>query len=361
MKGIAKFCQRDPFRPPNWRWERLRQLVQQITSPGRCSSRDDHWIRAARRFLVAWPKADEDTREKMFWDNPGLGYAYMMFEKRNAGEPLEVLPVYFMEARLLAGQTPEEIAREGSMHPDAVRWYTALFFDVVEHLHERDWITANVLLPSIMEHLLGFGPTQDVDTRAETVAQRQRRLSTVVPVALPYNDASLKLFAYFGGPLMVDLMIHGFRSGQRLRSHEELSRWLDENWAVTIKRRSLQAASQVEINKYNALELINTHAKIIEIEQSDDAQEARRTGLERHIQAMLDDLPWRSGPPARKDGSDTARKKTADDFVHTPGELRDDELDNITPEIEAELMQPMPPPRTRQGRPTIANTQSDFV
>jgi hypothetical protein len=335
--------------------------VDRFPSPGRCSARDDNWVKAARKFLITWPKADEDTREQMFWDNPGLGYAYEMYEKRNEGDPLETLPVYFTEARLLAGQTPDEIAKENSMRPDAIRWYEALYFNVVDYLHQRDWITAKVLLPPIMEHLLGFAPTQDVDTRGETVAQRHRRLTSVAPVALPFNDASLKLFAYFGGPMMVNLMIHGVRSGQPLRSQEDLSRWLDENWALTVKRRSLQAAAQAEINKYNAMELITTHARIIEIEQSDDAQESRRTGIERHIKAMLDDLPWRSGPPASRGESDASGKKTIDDYPNTPGELRDDELDNITPEIEAELMQTMPPPRSQQSRPPLADTQSDFV
>jgi hypothetical protein len=252
----------------------------------------------------------------------------------------------------LAGQSFVTIAKETSTLPETIRWCEALYYNVVEYLDQRDWIMSAVLLPPIANQLDGFLPTQE-SVEAATAVARHRRLNNVIPVALPFRDASVRYLAYFGGPVLVDIMLHGIQSGRPLRSQDDLARWLDATCSLTLKRRSLQAMSQVEINKFNALELITAHARIVEIEASDDAQESRRTGFERHVQAMIDDIPWRSGPPLKSGDADKDR------YAEAPGELRDDELGTTVP--SEDIWHTLPPPRARQGRPPTSDGQTDFV
>jgi hypothetical protein len=46
-----------------------------------------------------------------------------------------------VQARLLAAQSFEEVARITGLPPEVVKWYEALFYQVTDRLRARDWIT----------------------------------------------------------------------------------------------------------------------------------------------------------------------------------------------------------------------------
>ena len=61
MKNQASFEKTSILRRPDWRWKRVRELLEQFPTPGRCSSRDDHRVRAARKLALTWPTAEDDS------------------------------------------------------------------------------------------------------------------------------------------------------------------------------------------------------------------------------------------------------------------------------------------------------------
>lgn len=86
-----------------------------------------------------------------------------------------------------------------------------------------------ILLPPMMQRL-GLTSPRVPDDHAEFSGRRRRRQNRGIPLALPFLDSSLKYFAYFGGPIMADMMIHGLASGRRPTSQDDVERWLDEHW-----------------------------------------------------------------------------------------------------------------------------------
>lgn len=305
MKLYADFQRFNFFRRPDWRWERVLRMVDRHPTPGRASRRDDDFVRRARTFVLRWRSRNtEEEREELFWEEPGLYYAYELFERQTA-QPEGAL---FLQARLLARQTFEQIAELLSTVPDTVRWYEALFFNVADRLQNRDWITKHVLLPALLRQTTLTG--QSNSPFMDSVAAR------------PFLDGSLKLFAYFGGPHVADVMITGFQSGKPPASADGLAEWFDGHWSMTVRRRSTQAALQFEINKFNVTELLTVHARLIELDRSEQNREQQRTAAEKHIQAMIDQIAWVVG----QDG-----QAVLDRASDGASELRDDEMGRDAP------------------------------
>ncbi len=81
-----------------------------------------------------------------------------------------------------------------------------------------------------------------------------------------------------------------------------------------------------EINKYNVMELFATHTRIIEVQQNAEASEDKRSLIERHIHAMLTEIPWTVG----NDSKEVFEGTVIGDYDKMAAELRDDELMLIT-------------------------------
>jgi hypothetical protein len=339
MKHWADFQKNNFFRRPDWRWERVLKMVDRYPAPGRCTRRDDKFVKDARNFILRWRDKDsDDDREELWLESPGLFYAHNLMAKaqdRPEG-------VSFLEARLLARQTPEQIAPIMGITVDTIRWYEALFFNVIDRLDQRDWITSAVLMPAIKKH---HGAWKQAAAEEVMVSAKD---STV---ALPFLDSTLKLFAYFGGPYVVDVMITGFRQGKSLASPDDIGQWFDEHMSLTVRRRSAQAAMRFEINKYNVTELLSVHTRIIELEQSEEGTDQHRTTTERHIKAMVNEIPWLVGDQGGKVVKGTILGR----LDEMAGELRDDEVLRLSsgesvPGLKIDFPRELPPPRTKTSR-----------
>lgn len=306
MKLNTEFQNSNPFRKPDWRFERVLKLCDSYPTPKRCSARDDPRVRAARNFVLRWRARGDEEREQLFWEAPGLFYAYLIHE-RSTEEPETAL---FVQARLLARQTNQEIADIVSTVPEAIDWYEQLFFNVRDRIDKRDWVTKQILLPALMRRHLG--PAEDLPPGVRDPGV----------VARPFLDGSLKLFAYFGGAMLVDTLLSGMQAGKPLKSAADLTTWYDEHWSATIRRRSLQTSMQFEINKFNALDLFMVHAEIKKIENSVDALDKVQNVYEQHIKGLVDELPFTTG----SDGSEAAAATALGDFDGMAAELRDDEV-----------------------------------
>jgi hypothetical protein len=337
----AQYQKHNFFRVPHWRWDRVLSLVDSDgPMPRRCTRRDDDIVRKARNFVLRWRNSDDgETRERLVMENPGLYYAYDYYQ-RSVDDPDAAM---YLESRLLARQTPDEIAAINGMLPEAIQWYADLFFDVMPYLDNRDWITKQILLPALVR---SNKADDDDDLPKSNV------------VVKPFLDGSLKMFAYFGGPFVADIMLSNFQAGKFCNASDDLAEWFDANVSMTVRRRAAQAAQVFDINKYNVIELLQTHAKIVEIAKGVDEEDRTKSAQEKQIQAMLADLPWAVGDDAERQYHGTVVGR----FDKMASELRDDELlliasGRAAPTLQQEVLSALPPPRPKRAALEDKDTQ----
>lgn len=127
-----------PFRPPNWRWQRAQALCHTNRPSSRL--RDDVAVLKAREFLLAHEKCDDEWQLLALSERyPALYPAREIYARPEQGQRGE------LEARLLTGDTPEEVAASMGLSPELVRWYEQLFFQVRDRLGNVSWIIHQVL------------------------------------------------------------------------------------------------------------------------------------------------------------------------------------------------------------------------
>lgn len=345
-------------REPHWRWERIEFLNSQTTASGnrrRCSTRDDRYIRegrplveAARRLAITASTNDADAieQERILWRNPALHYAHVLFEQVESAPETTL----YLQARLLAGQTNQEISKIMGISEDTVEWYEALFFDVRQFRECRDWITTKVLIPAMRR----MAPPEDASPAFLQHHDAEIRDDVQKHV---WQDGSLKMFAYFGGPMLIDIMLAQLTANNPLRNSEDFDNWMDGNWKKTIRKRSGMAAMQFRINKYNVMQLFDTHARIMELEVSKDSSEESRTANEKGIKAMLDEIPWAIGDEASSRFKGTVVGK----FDEGASELRDSELIMISAgdsKGPTDMLEELPPPR--RNKLTVSHKDEDL-
>lgn len=279
--------------------------------PERTKRFDDKWVQGYKKFLHLWNKG-EDKRDQLLYENPGLYFAYLLHDRMFIEPELRLM----IEARLLAGVSYEEIAENCKTIPETIEWYERVFFNVSGFLSHHDWIVKHVLLPSSDRFVEGEIDNDDV---GDEDVFKPRPSQEVVR---PHLDMTLKFFSYFGGPLVCDFMISGFKRDKHVLSREDLGEYFNDQFMSQLTRRSAQAAVQFEINKYNVLELFATHTRIIEIQRSADNAEERHNEFEKHVNAMLSELPWTAGAESKQLFDETA----IGEFDSGAAELNEEEL-----------------------------------
>jgi len=270
----------DPFLRPFWRYERVLRMLE-VEPNLRCRRYDDEAIREYKTFLKIWQNK-KSARDDLMHENPSLYYAHSLFDRASTEPQLAIM----IEARLLAGASIESIAHDAKTMPEAIDWYEKLFFNVSPFLSHHDWIMRNVLVPAFER----FTPNAKA---ADGDEEQKKKASS--PIVASYLDLTLKLFAYFGGPIVCDVMISGFNRNRKVNRYEDVSDYLDEQFKSQISRRSAQAAGVFEINQFNVMELFATHQRIIEVKHSLKGKEEQRNDFEKHVNAMLLGLPWLVG------------------------------------------------------------------
>ena len=222
-----------------------------------------------------------------------------------------------MEARLLAGQSTEKIAATTNILPSAVRWYEALFFDVNRFRHHRDWVTRQVLLPALRQ----TGGKEIGPEAADVEGEDKSPPSKENSIAQTFLDGTLKMFAFFGGPFVVDVLIAGFRR-QTGRMPRRLGKVVRRAMGADRQASQRQAAQQFEIDKQNVMDVFKMHLHIMKSERSKQAQQSNQHEMGRSIEAMLDALPWATVDDAEK----LLQQNASGRFADLPENLTEDEL-----------------------------------
>lgn len=261
----AKYQKYNPFRTPSWRTDRALELVQHRPEPLRCSrKRDDEYIREYRSFLLKYFRCHtDDGRANLSSGNPGLFYAHVMHHHPDTEQRA------IIQARLLAGLDNEQIAKYWHTLPETIEWYERLFFNVRDRLDAHDWVVKAVLGTAANRISVGDGRLTD----------NQR-------------DMTYKLFAFFGGPLIFDVILSGFSAGNMPSRQTECDEWFETTFARLLTNRATQHARVFEVNKYNVMQLMEITCAIIGGRRAEREGGGPQNEVERNIEVMLEKLPW---------------------------------------------------------------------
>lgn len=168
-------CPHDPFMDPARRWRRCRYLLRNKRWPH--PSRDDDLTQQCLRYLYdrrACP--DAAARRQLARRHPAVAAAHRFFVRATPRQRAE------LEARLLAGQSDEQIAPRCGLPAAAVSAYHDLFFDVRDDLEADGYI---------------YGLIVGLEVDAKLSEQDEGVL--------------LKLLGYAHGPAMIDAALRYFR------------------------------------------------------------------------------------------------------------------------------------------------------
>jgi hypothetical protein len=155
----------NPFRPPDWRWRLADYLVENPRFRRRWV---DAWARRAARFRRLLLRHGDPSHPKVVARDPALAAAYRL--KSEPGPRLVV------EASLLAGESYDAVAARVGLDATVVEAYERVFYAVSDQRSARDWV-----------------------------------LFTAIPglygTSAPDDAALIKMFAYLGGPFVLDMML----------------------------------------------------------------------------------------------------------------------------------------------------------
>lgn len=348
MLGHADFERFNLFRKPEWRFDRVKSLLENHPAPKRCSARDDNHVKVARNFLLRWKnKEDDSSRRQLFYENPGLYYAIDLYERSTE----DATYPFIIQARLLAGMTSEEIAEVMPTTFETIDWYERLFFNVSDRLDKRDWITKMILVPSIMRSLfVNNRNTGHADSHNEHLVDRS------ISICDPFYDGTLKLFAYFGGRHVLEPFLASCEIDKKLKSPDKLNEWLDEYWTGTIRRRSAQAATKFDLNRYNVAEIFGLHSQLLALDRSATSLRKNDSDLTSAVSSMIGGIDWLIGDKGKKALAQTKLGR----YDEEAAELRADEVLKITAGFDDEDIQreiqstALPPPRPTKDDQTKA-------
>lgn len=240
----SQYQKYNPFRAPSWRHQRVVSLFDQ-RPVGRPSRRgDDRYVRAYYRFYPRWRRAGtERQRQQLFASQPGLFFA-VLFHTHPDVEWRKIL-----EARLLAGCSDEDIAKEYATLPAAIDWYEKLFFNVRDRLESHDWIVKTILGDPLGRVAAGDGGVTD----------KQRHIF--------YHT-----FAYFGGPLALDIAMCGLRRSPLPRDNRQLNTWLDDAIKTTMRQKGALTAQGFHINRWTVMPILEMTCRLMEMDKDEQSK-----------------------------------------------------------------------------------------
>jgi len=260
-----------------------------------------------KKIATAEAKENSGKQAGQYFDEPGLHYAHQIYMNR------DLMPEtgFVIESRLLAGYSSKEIAKRFGTIPEVIDWYERLFFNVRDRMECTDWLLTRVLTPALC---------------AVPVAYAESPMNPSNQFSIPYYDATLKYFSFFGGKVMCEFMLHGDRIGVQPSGYDNLLSYMEEDFKHKYYRRALAAVQTFEINKYNVTEIFSTFTAIMSLRAASDDLEKAQSGFHKNVSQMLLDMPWAVGDT----GADNFAETSVAAYDESSAELRASELLELT-------------------------------
>lgn len=262
MALLAELERYNPLKRPDWRYRRVLSIIQGKSSRGSSRVFDDRWIKGYRRFLVTYNRPGKQSRLRAFKSDPALYYAHRLYHEPDK-EWRSIL-----EARILANETPESIAKCFHTIPETVDWYEKIFFDVRDRLGSRDWIIKVI--------------RQGVDLTLDDAGD----------VADDIKFFTYKFFGYFGGPWALDVIIAGVGEVGGPRSYDEVNSWLQEVIVSGLTRKGAIASQLIGVNNFTASGLLRAYATVLK-EKGDGLGDEHVDIYRQHLEALREQIEYR--------------------------------------------------------------------
>jgi hypothetical protein len=257
----------NPRRPVHWRWERARSIAE--GGPALSRRFDDEWVNKAYRFRLAYQACEtEADHATLAMRAPDLYWAHDIWYNTSSdgGNPFKSE----MEARLLAQDTRINTARRLATTEETVHAYERVFFNIEERHYNHGYLLHQVIGPSVQ---LGLAE-QDY-------------------------DSIWKLFALFGGPHVLDMMIDTFTNPSRPQTGAEVVSFVADCTQNAIRRKAMLAAHTIRVNNYSAIEMIAAFVKLLEVERMSGRGAAGIEAVLDNVDMMLRSLPVQVGGRVR--------------------------------------------------------------
>lgn len=286
-----------PYRPVHWRWERARLLKEYGKStPGR--DKDDKWIRTAAAFRAAKDECKDELDVYRLYDRyPDLAFAYELWDEEAYSVQGRANPMrYEIEARLLAREPLEQIAKRAGTTVTALTWYEKLFFNVLDRLDNKMYI---------LHIAIGDAIQRGMSDRDYAVLW--------------------KLYAYVRGSHMLDFLVTTF-SDFRHADKDTLEQSLLEDHRSNMRRKAALASRMVGLNGHTQDRLIELHTKIVEVEKAAEGGGIGGETVNQNISVMLSHLPLLVGQQINS----LPEGQTIAPYRQLPADLRASEMLSLT-------------------------------
>jgi len=254
----------NPFRPADWRWLRARE-IHEGDGAGASRRRDGlqgyKWINRALNFLIEHENCRSDYQRQALADaRPAIFWAHWAWSL--SANPQK----HSIEAHILARESNSEIGLRCGMSPDIIEAYEALFFNVREKMHHRQYILNCVMGPAIHRG----------------ITERE-------------YDLLWKLYGYFLGPYIVDALESKFANPVWCGTPEAVGAAVLDDAIGTLKLKAALAAKTVPVNQHTQLALMEQFTKFVEVERNTDSAGKAQEQILDHISAMMTTLPFNVG------------------------------------------------------------------
>jgi hypothetical protein len=280
-----------PVRAPHWRWLR----AAQIERGGRRSSRaldGPHGVEAIRRAVrlrrhlsrVGTSSDGHADYAMMLHDGP-MYWAHDIWTEDK--KPTR----WAIEARVVAGESDEEIAHKLGTDVEVINAYTTTFYDVRDKLENVDYVV-NVILG---------------DAVSRGLSER-------------HYDLLWKMVAYQGGTHALTAVMTRFIPAERPKTSEDVANFFQEAAINCVKYKAALATMTVPINTHTQLELINSFVKYVEVERTTENSTKAQMSIMDNIGAMLKSMPLTIGTKLE------SKKVKLGAYDEGAAELRGDEI-----------------------------------
>jgi len=246
-------------RPTDWRWRRAGELIR--IERGLRRDRDHNRMVDIFRFRKQVEAAN--TPEKLLFlqnKNADIYTAWSIYQDNaDSGRRGEI------EARILAQEPYKDIARKMALTSDAVTAYELYFFNVTDRLDAPGYLTHQVFGRSVQTGL----------------AERE-------------YDLLWKMYGYWCGPKVLDMLIYKFNNPSRPETAESVTALWTDDISETVRMNTAIAMRQKPVDWERQIEIGNMFLRMVEIERN--AGSGGGIGTEailENVSAMMERLPWK--------------------------------------------------------------------
>ena len=261
----------NPNLSPSWRYERVIRLID--NNEPLHPRFDDAFIRRYRKYRIESLKVNKKRSDPMI-RNCALGEQYeamwcadSIFLDRN-----EDRSRWQIDAMILARIPYNVIADSAGVDPAAISLYEKIFFNVEERINAKRYIGAVVLQNCYMSGL----------------AHRTHELTA-------------KYFGYFGGPLLLSLVLDAEHEGYTIPEEpHEVDRYLDNLFKTRLRTTSVVGAQFLEPTNFNFRPLIEGYTSLLSLAYKENSNQGDDNIINQAIEIFANAHPMPKGDEASR-------------------------------------------------------------